>query len=71
MPPNNRFRLFFFKIQNNPFFEKFIFGCITLNTVILMLKWYQQDERIVMALELLNYIFTGIFALEVIIKIVG
>jgi hypothetical protein len=36
-----------------------------------MLKWYQQDERIVMALELLNYIFTGIFALEVIVKIVG
>jgi voltage-dependent calcium channel L type alpha-1D len=36
-----------------------------------MLKWYQQSDVIVYVLEIMNYIFTAIFALEVIIKIIA
>lgn len=43
MPPKNCIRLFFFKLQSKPAFEKFIFFCILVNTILLMLKWYQQD----------------------------
>lgn len=41
MPPENPFRLFFFKIQKSTSFNNFIFVSIVLNTLVLMLKWYQ------------------------------
>ena len=47
MPPDNKFRLFFFKIQSSPKFERFIFISILINTILLMLKWYQQVDIIV------------------------
>jgi hypothetical protein len=36
-----------------------------------MLKWYQQSESVVSVLETLNYIFTAIFMLEALIKIIA
>jgi hypothetical protein len=40
-PPENKFRLFFFKIQDSKKFENLIFICILLNSLMLMVKWYQ------------------------------
>jgi hypothetical protein len=71
MPPKNKFRLAFFKIQSSPHFNRFIFFCILINTILLMLKWYQQAAKIVYVLEIMNYIFTAIFVLEAIIKIIA
>lgn len=42
-PPNDRFRLWFFTIESHPQFENTIFIMIALNTLLLMLKWYQQS----------------------------
>jgi hypothetical protein len=39
-PEESRFRMFFYKIQNNSKFDAFIYICIVLNTLALMLKWY-------------------------------
>jgi hypothetical protein len=39
--------------------------------LVLALKWYQQPQWVADLTELLNYIFTGIYALEAIIRIVG
>jgi Ion transport protein len=40
MPPENKFRLLFFRIQKSTSFNNFIFVAIVLNTITLMLKWY-------------------------------
>ena len=70
-PPNNHFRLWFFKIESHPQFENTIFVMIALNTLVLMLKWYQQSEMMVMILENINYVFTTIFMAEAAIKIIA
>lgn len=70
-PPPGRFRLVCFNIMQNKIFEHFIFICIVLNTIVLTLKWYEQDESIVRALEVINYVFSAIFLIEAILKILG
>ena len=55
-------------LANHKAFEIFIFVCICLNTVVLSLVWYDMDQRVISTLEVLNYIFTGIYTLEMIIK---
>ena len=52
-------------------FENMIFVMIALNTLVLMLKWYQQSEIIVIVLENINYVFTAIFIAEAVIKIIS
>jgi hypothetical protein len=70
-PPENKFRLFFFKIQDSKKFENFIFICILLNSFMLMVKWYQQPRSVELALEIVNYVFTAIFFIEALIKVIG
>ena len=55
-------------IAEHKVFELFIFTCICLNTVVLALAWYGIDEDILSVLEVINYIFTGIYTVEMIIK---
>ena len=55
-------------LANHKAFEIFIFVCICLNTVVLSLVWYDMDQSVISTLEVLNYIFTGIYTLEMIIK---
>jgi voltage-dependent calcium channel L type alpha-1D len=45
--------------------------CIVLNTIVLMCKWYNQPTNVSSATDYINYAFTGIFALEAIIKIIA
>jgi hypothetical protein len=42
--PEQRWRKWFFNLQNHRHFEKTIQICIILNTIILMIKWYRQHE---------------------------
>jgi hypothetical protein len=44
---------------------------IALNTLVLMLKWYQQSEMMVIILETMNYVFTALFMAEALIKIIA
>jgi len=39
--------------------------------MVLMLKWYQQPTSVDTLTEVLNYIFTAIFFLEAVIKLLG
>lgn len=45
--------------------------CIVLNTIVLMLKWYEQPDNLNFTTDVINQIFTGIFTLEAVIKIIG
>ena len=64
-------RDFFSKVARSQIFEISIFVCICLNTVTLSLSWYNMDKEIISVLEVLNYIFTGIYTLEMVIKIIA
>jgi len=54
-------------VADNRKFEGFIMLCIILNTLALAMKWYRLDVGD--ELEIINFVFAGIFTLEAIIKI--
>ena len=46
-------------------------GHFTVNTVILMLKWYDQPEDVKIMLKFLNIAFTSLFTAESVLKILA
>lgn len=50
-------------------FEYTIFTLIMINTVTLAMKFYRQPEIYTSALDVLNMIFTAVFALEFVFKL--
>ena len=58
-------------ITESKYFESVVLITILLNTVVLALKWYEEPNWVTIKCEQLNYVFTGIFTLEAIIKIVA
>ena len=52
-------------------FEYFLLFLITVNTVILMMKWHNQSENIKVVLKLLNIVFTSFFTFECVLKIIA
>ena len=71
MQTGSKIRDFFQKIVQNQAFDIIIFTCICLNTIVLALAWYGMNEDILSVLEVLNYIFTGIYTIEMIFKIIA
>lgn len=67
----SRYRDWANKLARSNAFEIFIFSCICLNTVVLALSWYSMDQEIIDVLDVLNYIFTVIYTIEMVIKIIG
>ena len=69
--PSNKFGFKFkiWQLVNSSGFEYFILFLITLNTFILMLKWYNQPDDIKTVLKILNIAFTSLFTIECILKI--
>jgi hypothetical protein len=51
-------------------FEMFIYICIVLSIVVLGCNWYMMDTDLEEALDIANNVFTGIFTLEALIKII-
>jgi len=52
-------------------FDAFITVFIMLNTVTLALEFYDMPTTLIYALEICNYIFSGVFLLEMIFKLWG
>jgi len=50
-------------------FGYFIFTCIILNVLSLGILWYGAPKKVAIAVNVLSYIFTIIFILELILKI--
>lgn len=56
----------------NPYFDVFIIFVIILNTVSLALdKFPEFDENTLYVLNVMNFLFTIIFTIEVILKMIG
>ena len=68
---NSLFRNICYRIAETEAFDHFIFTCIVLNTICLALSWYDRPEKVGHVLDVLNYIFTGIYTLEFFIKLVA
>ena len=63
-------RIFYF-IVTVPFFGTFILFCILFNTIFLSLERYPMPEDEEKAYNRANYFFSSIFAIEVVLKVIG
>nr|XP_029722685.1 voltage-dependent calcium channel type A subunit alpha-1-like isoform X10 [Aedes albopictus] len=52
-------------------FEYFIMSLIVFNTLLLMLKCHDQNKKLENFMKYLNMIFTGMFSVETVLKIIG
>eukprot|EP00094_Tigriopus_californicus_P003244 TCALIF_03120-PB protein Name:"Similar to cac Voltage-dependent calcium channel type A subunit alpha-1 (Drosophila melanogaster)" AED:0.11 eAED:0.11 QI:85/0.68/0.56/1/0.86/0.86/30/131/2029 len=57
-------------VESTPF-EYFIMTLIVLNTILLMMKYYQQPQIMGVALHYMNTVFTGFFTVECFFKILA
>ncbi|KAH9489938.1 hypothetical protein Btru_038304 [Bulinus truncatus] len=69
--PKNRFQLFFYNLAMSSKFELSIVVLIFLNMVNMAVEHYHQSQSVTEVLEMINVIFTVIFTLEALVKIVG
>lgn len=60
-----------YDLVEKPFFEYFILSCILLNTAVLSLTWYMQDEIWEEQTYKVNMVFNVIFTLECILKLIA
>lgn len=68
-PTHNKFRTQCYDLAEHKSFEFFILVSILLNTIVLAIKWPNMSAQTSSIIEIINYIFTGIFLIEAIIKI--
>lgn len=59
------------KLAETSYFEKFVIVLICCNTVTLASEYYEQVEWLTDVQSILNYFFTVVFAMEMIIKMIG
>ena len=69
--PLQRWRKPFYKLSKSVHFDRFIFVAIIINTINLALYWYRQPKLLDQITNIINIVFTVIFLLESIIKIIG
>jgi len=70
-PPTNPWRAKIFNLVEAKWFSDFIFSVIILNVIFMAFTHHRQSEFFTTMLETANYIFTGIFVVEAILKITG
>eukprot|EP01084_Bolivina_argentea_P006659 12632_1 len=58
-------------VSTSEWFEKAIIFIILLNTIILAIHWPAMNEELEQGLQVLNWCFTILFALELLIKVIG
>ena len=69
--PTNKTRRHFWKLVTSERFEAFIITVIILNIVFMALEHYMQSVAFDKVLEYSNYVFVGIFILEMTLKIIA
>ncbi|XP_022106176.1 sodium channel protein 1 brain-like [Acanthaster planci] len=69
--PTNKIQAFFFKLTSNTKFEMFIVFVILCNMITMSVDHYKQSQEVTRILDALNIVFTSIFTLEMILKLIG
>ncbi|XP_071754927.2 voltage-dependent L-type calcium channel subunit alpha-1D [Centroberyx gerrardi] len=69
--PKNPSQLKFWKIINSSQFEYIMFVLILGNTLTLAIQHYEQSKQFTSVMDLLNLIFTVVFTVEMVIKLLA
>uniref|UniRef100_A0A8C4SC17 Voltage-dependent L-type calcium channel subunit alpha n=1 Tax=Erpetoichthys calabaricus TaxID=27687 RepID=A0A8C4SC17_ERPCA len=67
--PKNKFQYKFWAMVNSTGFEYIMFVLILLNTITLAMQHYNQSQAFNYAMDILNMVFTGLFTVEMVLKI--
>merc|ERR1719181_2368355 len=60
-----------YAIVSHPFFDKFIMGCILLNSMVMGFNHFGADAAFLDTIKALNFVFAFIFTVECVLKNVG
>ncbi|KAA0713731.1 Voltage-dependent L-type calcium channel subunit alpha-1F [Triplophysa tibetana] len=69
--PKNPSQLKFWKVINSSQFEYLMFVLILLNTLTLAVQHYEQSKLFNFVMDILNMVFTTLFTIEMIIKLLA
>ncbi|XP_076443937.1 sodium channel protein 1 brain-like [Babylonia areolata] len=69
--PRSKFLKFFYNISMSTKFEMAIVLLISFNMVVMAVEHYNQTQAVTDTLKMLNVIFTSVFVLEAIVKLLG
>ncbi|GFS86640.1 voltage-dependent calcium channel type D subunit alpha-1 [Nephila pilipes] len=69
--PKHRIQYKVWWFVTSQYFEYSIFVLIMINTLVLAMKYYGQPKEYTFALDIMNMIFTAVFAFEFLLKLVA
>ncbi|KAM8985952.1 voltage-dependent L-type calcium channel subunit alpha-1F isoform 1-T1 [Ara ararauna] len=69
--PKNRSQYRVWAMVNSTAFEYIMFVLILLNTIALAVQHYEQSKPFNYVMDLLNMVFTGLFTVEMVLKIIA
>uniref|UniRef100_A0A8C5BEE8 Voltage-dependent L-type calcium channel subunit alpha n=1 Tax=Gadus morhua TaxID=8049 RepID=A0A8C5BEE8_GADMO len=69
--PKNPYQYKFWYVVNSTGFEYVMFVLIILNTLCLAIQHYKQSDMFSSAMDILNMVFTGVFTVEMILKLIA
>ncbi|XP_078064004.1 voltage-dependent L-type calcium channel subunit alpha-1F, partial [Mustelus asterias] len=69
--PKNRYQYKVWYMVNSTGFEYIMFILILLNTITLAMQHYEQSDPFNYAMDILNMVFTGLFTVEMLLKIIA
>ncbi|XP_059509497.1 voltage-dependent L-type calcium channel subunit alpha-1S-like isoform X2 [Stegostoma tigrinum] len=67
--PKNKYQYKVWYVVTSSYFEYLMFALILLNTICLGMQHYEQSEEMNQLSDILNVVFTGLFALEMFFKL--
>ncbi|KFQ25880.1 Voltage-dependent L-type calcium channel subunit alpha-1C, partial [Merops nubicus] len=69
--PKNQYQYKVWYVVNSTYFEYLIFVLILLNTICLAMQHYGQSCMFKEAMNILNMLFTGLFTVEMVLKLIA
>ncbi|XP_078520405.1 voltage-dependent L-type calcium channel subunit alpha-1F [Lissotriton helveticus] len=69
--PKNQYQYKVWFMVNSTGFEYIMFVLILLNTIALAMQHYEQSKPFNYAMDILNMVFTGLFTVEMVLKIIA
>nr|XP_021526948.1 voltage-dependent L-type calcium channel subunit alpha-1C-like [Aotus nancymaae] len=69
--PKNQHQYKVWYVVNSTYFEYLMFVLILLNTICLAMQHYGQSCLFKIAMNILNMLFTGLFTVEMILKLIA
>ncbi|XP_048404382.1 voltage-dependent L-type calcium channel subunit alpha-1C-like isoform X6 [Stegostoma tigrinum] len=69
--PKNTYQYKVWYVVNSTYFEYLMFVLILLNTICLAMQHYGQSQTFSQAMDVLNMLFTGLFTVEMILKLIA